>query len=774
MTGLIASGFLHAQTSVLTVESIMRDPKWIGASPSQPEWGNDGDLYFRYNPDQAEADSVYYVHKDNFSSIRKSENQRSVVYKSGIISDQSGKLKLYNQDSDIFLIRPDHKVVRLFYTARYEWATGFDVTGRKIIYKIGDDIFTLDPGTSEMKQVLSVAAGRKTEKEVANTIQDKLLEQQQIALFKSFGKKEKKHAADRSTGYYEYDPGKKNVLSTTVSPDLRFISIRTSKDRADNHSTIMPNYVTGSGYTEVIKTRPKVGEQPVPSDLAFYSFDKDTLINFDLSVLPGIRAIPEYLKDYPLVFDSLNKAAAEKACRVFDPAWSPDGSTAVIQVYSLDNKDRWLVSYNPLNHTVRVIEHQHDEAWVGGPLIGGNYSPGWCQWVGKDIVLFASESSGYTHIYRYDIATGTITPLTGGSYEIQEADLSPDKRTLYLVTNQGHPGSKTLVHLDLKDKAQHVTIDWQGGMEDVTFSPDGKHVAFLGSFSNHPWELYVAENKKGGQVIRITDKAKSAAFRQYPWRQPEIVQFKASDGQSVYARLYKPAGTNPNRPAVIFVHGAGYLQNAHNWWSYYFREYMFHNMLSDLGYTVLDIDYRASAGYGRDWRTAIYRHMGGKDLDDQVDGARYLVAQHGVDKGRIGIYGGSYGGFITLMALFTRPGVFKCGAALRPVTDWMHYNHGYTSNILNTPATDSLAYAQSSPINFASGLSDRLLICHGMLDDNVHFQDVVRLQQRLIELGKDNWEVAAYPLEAHGFKSAEAWTDEYKRILKLFQETLNN
>jgi dipeptidyl aminopeptidase/acylaminoacyl peptidase len=199
---------------------------------------------------------------------------------------------------------------------------------------------------------------------------------------------------------------------------------------------------------------------------------------------------------------------------------------------------------------------------------------------------------------------------------------------------------------------------------------------------------------------------------------------------------------------------------------------MFNQLLMERGYIVMDIDYRASAGYGRDWRTGIYRHMGGKDLSDHVDAARYLVSEHGVDPKRIGLYGGSYGGFITLMAMFTEPEVFAAGAALRPVTDWAHYNHGYTANILNVPQTDAEAYRQSSPIYFAPGLKGALLICHGMVDTNVHFQDTVRLAQRLIELRKENWELAAYPVEDHGFEQPSSWADEYKRILKLFEEHL--
>jgi dipeptidyl aminopeptidase/acylaminoacyl peptidase len=195
-------------------------------------------------------------------------------------------------------------------------------------------------------------------------------------------------------------------------------------------------------------------------------------------------------------------------------------------------------------------------------------------------------------------------------------------------------------------------------------------------------------------------------------------------------------------------------------------------MLVDNGYTVLDIDYRASEGYGRDYRTAIYRHMGGRDLQDHIDGKQLLVNTYGIDSNRVGIYGGSYGGFITLMAMLATPGEFPCGAALRSVTDWAHYNHEYTSNILNYPDTDPEAFRKSSPIYFAQNLEGRLLMLHGMVDDNVQFQDVVRLSQRFIELGKTNWDLAVFPIESHGFKESYSWTDEYRRIYELFYNEL--
>jgi dipeptidyl aminopeptidase/acylaminoacyl peptidase len=309
------------------------------------------------------------------------------------------------------------------------------------------------------------------------------------------------------------------------------------------------------------------------------------------------------------------------------------------------------------------------------------------------------------------------------------------------------------------------------GGHAVTVSPDGRLLADVYSASNLPPELYLLP-AKGGEAARLT-RSTTAEWRRHEWIAPEIVMIPASDGVEVPARIYRPSGgVKPNGAGAIFVHGAGYLHNVHHWWSSYAREYMFNQYLAARGYTVLDIDYRGSAGYGRDWRTAIYRHMGGRDLQDHVDGARYLQREFGIAPERVGIYGGSYGGFITLMALFTEPEHFGAGAALRSVTDWAHYNHPYTSQILNTPESDSVAYRRSSPIYLAEGLADPLLIAHGMVDVNVHFQDVVRLSQRLIELGKTDWEMAVYPVEDHAFVRPSSWADEYRRIFELFERHL--
>ncbi|HEX7779947.1 MAG TPA: S9 family peptidase, partial [Vicinamibacterales bacterium] len=477
-------------------------------------------------------------------------------------------------------------------------------------------------------------------------------------------------------------------------------------------------------------------------------------------------------------FERKAKSADQDAPRLLNwgmPELSDDGTQSVAAVRALDNKDRWLVKIDPATGKTTTLDTLHDEAWIREVAIGGG--AGGVAWLPDNKrIVFLSEKSGFMHLYSLDVTAPKpeARALTTGRWEVTDARLSRDRRTAFLTTNEVHPGERHFYTMPL-DSGGRTRVTTMPGSNEVTVSPDESTVAIVHSYSTKPPELYLAPFQPGAKPVAVTVSS-SDEWRSFKWIDPKVLTYKARDGVEVYARLFTPemagAKRDPKKPAVIFVHGAGYLQNAHKYWSTYYREYMFHNLLASRGYVVLDPDYRASSGYGRDWRTAIYRHMGGHDLNDVVDGAKFLVATERVDPKRIGVYGGSYGGFITLMAMFTTPDVFAAGAALRPVTDWSHYNHGYTSNILNVPQIDPEAYRKSSPIYFAEGLKGRLLICHGMVDTNVFFQDTVRLVQRLVELRKENWEVAPYPVENHSFTEETSWADEYKRILKLFEETL--
>lgn len=433
---------------------------------------------------------------------------------------------------------------------------------------------------------------------------------------------------------------------------------------------------------------------------------------------------------------------------------------------SADNKDRWVMLLDPNTGKTKVLATVHDDAWVDGP---GAFTLGWLP--DNRRVYFISERDGWSHLYTIS-ADGSSAPmqLTSGKFEVSDVSLSDDKTKFYFTSSEGSFFERHFYSMPT-DGGPRTRITSMAGNNQTNISPDEQMLAVIRSYSNKPPELYLEAMTPGAQAKQITTSP-TPEFFTYNWIDTPIVDFKARDGATVYAHLYKPANWRTGGPAVIFVHGAGYLQNVHKWWSNYYREYMFHHLLMEHGFLVMDIDYRGSSGYGRDWRTGIYRFMGGKDLTDHVDAVNYLVKQHGVDPKRVGLYGGSYGGFITLMAMFTEPDVFAAGAALRPVTDWAHYNHPYTANILNLPQSDREAYERSSPIYHAQGLKGALLICHGVVDTNVNFQDSVRLAQKLIELRKENWELAMYPVEDHSFERETSWADEYKRILKLFETNL--
>jgi dipeptidyl aminopeptidase/acylaminoacyl peptidase len=790
--------FAQEKLNTLTVEKIMRDPAWIGYSPSNPYWSVDGNyLLFSWNPVKADDDSLYFITKDNRSPQKAGYDLSQKLINAFGIKYNSGRTAyLYSKNGDIFLTDiKSGKTRQITQTLEQEVNPVFISNDTKVVYSRNQNLFAWDIAggfttqlTNFQRSGAAPAAGPQPQgrgfgqragasEAAAANAQERALKNEQLQLFEVL--KERKEKRDKADAYTKSLPKTKELKTISIedkllsnvviSPDGRFVTYRLYKAPAGEKNTIVPDYVTESGFTTDIPGRTKVGSPQGTYEFFVFDREKDTVISVKTDNIPGITDAPDYVKDYPAK-DTARRKTPLRGVIISGPSWSDKGKYAVVDIRSQDNKDRWLMLLDAATGKLSAIDRQRDEAWIGGP--GISFFSGNNQiWIDDNTFWFQSEASGYSHLYKFNLATNERTALTSGNYEVQRTQLSNDRKFFYITTNEVHPGEQHLYRLSVNGgRAEKITS--MTGANQVVISPDEKQIAFLYSYSNKPWELYLQENKAGAKAQQITNLAMSAEFSSYPWRDPEIVNFTASDGKQVYARLFRPAKPHAAAPAVVFVHGAGYLQNAHKWWSSYFREYMFHNLLADNGYTVLDIDYRGSAGYGRDWRTGIYRYMGGKDLSDHVDGAKYLTEKLGVNPKHIGIYGGSYGGFITLMAMFTRPGVFEAGAALRSVTDWAHYNHGYTSNILNEPFTDSIAYRRSSPIYFAEGLKGHLLMCHGMVDVNVHFQDIVRLSQRLIELGKDNWELAVFPKEDHGFVEPSSWTDEYKRIFKLFETWL--
>lgn len=769
---LIFSSISIAQS--LKLEDIMKGDAFVGCQPENPRWSLDGQkIYFDWNPKNEWGTSTYYWKKGmkapelvTGEEIGLSQqtylpnSDKSVFYyidKGALYSHNlktAKKAKLFQQSAPISNLQPGSEKGIVF-------------------FEQNNNIFKLNSNEGSVVQLTDFKKGKAKDK---SKEEETFLGRQQKELFQFIRDQEakKKWNSDKSKLDKSNFPkpvysDKADFVNLTVNPRGNSV-VFTLYELPENKSEIMENFITADGYNTSRDVKTKVStDNFFKTSLGIYNTVKDTAYYIDFSKLSHIKDKPKYYESYP---DLNKKEAVERPVCVNQVVFSATGSFAVADIRSQDNKDRWIISLNIENGTFKEIEYQHDDAWIGGPGIPHyNFETGTLAFLGDNqTIYFQSEATGYSHLYTYNLVSGAKTQLTSGKWEVHQVVLSRTGDTFYLTTNTTNPGNREFYKMSISD-LKLVPIIVKEGYSDVKLSPDEKGLLVRYSYKNKPWELYVAENRMNASLSQIT-QSQTEAFKKYNWRTPEVITFKAQDNTNINARIYVPDAKVKNGAAVLFVHGAGYLQNAHNYWSAYLREYMFHNMLTDLGYTVLDIDYRASEGYGRDHRTGIYRFMGGKDLSDQVDGKRLLVDKYGVNPDKVGIYGGSYGGFITLMALMTAPNDFKVGCAIRSVTDWAHYNHEYTGNILNFPETDPDAFTKSSPIYYADKLQGNLLMLHGMVDDNVEYKDIVRISQRFIELGKKNWTLASYPVEPHGFKETYSWVDEYGRILAHFNTYL--
>ena len=748
----------------LSIRNVMRAEAHTGRAPSDVRWTDDGRwIYFEWQPGGLawdEGTSLYRVSAEGGTPEKLDEDAAREVaplLAGGDLSPDRRR-RVASVDGDLYLIdRRSLTARRLTHTEDAEGQPLFTADGSGVLFRRGSDLYRLDLSDGSLTQLTRISSQPAPDEDEDAEGQRGFLERQQLELFEHIRRgterREREDSlrdAEESTepATVHLESGER-VQGLTPTEDGAYVLVRVGADAPDAKQTIVPDWVTEDGYTRDLTVRTKVGD------------DQDRARAGVLETATG---------DITWIDVEPDGYEAEHPSRVFSTGWNDAGTKAFVFAVSFDDRDRWLWSVDAATGARTLLDHLHDDAWVAGPCFSScvGFVPG------ADRVWFVSEATGYAHLYAVNADGTGKRALTSGEWEVLGVDMPEDRARFLLRTNEGSPFDEHLYWMDF-DGGDRRRITQGEGRFVGTPSPDGRRLAYIHDIADAPPELYVGSSDVWDHVSRITDTP-TPEWSSFPWIRPEIVHVPAEDGTMVPARIYRPSdvGAQANGAGVIFVHGAGYLHNVHNYWSSYYREYQFNHFLAASGYTVLDIDYRGSAGYGAEWRTAIYRWMGGKDLSDQVDGARWLVANEGVDAERIGLYGGSYGGFITLMALFTAGDTFKSGAALRSVTDWAHYNHGYTSRILNLPHDDEEAYEKSSPIYFAEdfGPDQHLVMLHGMVDTNVHFSDVVRLAQRMIELGKENWELAVYPVEDHGFVEPASWTDEYRRIFELFERTL--
>ncbi|MEO6135912.1 MAG: DPP IV N-terminal domain-containing protein, partial [Ginsengibacter sp.] len=590
--------FAQPKLGELSVEKIMRDPQWIGISPSSPFWGADGTtLYFSWNPEKAPSDSLYYITLANRTPVKATVTQKEDILSARSLVYNSAKNALtYPKSGDIFYKDLKSKITRrITNTVNSEFSPAFSFNDKSVVYMSGQNLFAWEIATGETMQLTNVQSEGESKSKTKLPQQEEWLKTDQLLymeILKERNNKEKlqKEYNDRlpKNELKKIIVGSKRVMGLNISPDGRYIGYSLYTAPTPSKRTIVPNYITESGFTTDIPGRTKVGETQGTTEFFIYDRTADTILSIKMDDLEGIRDLPDYLQDYPKELQKRKKENLVRAVSSRGSNWSPNGSHLVLDIYSEDSKDRWLVLVDPHTGKLKLLDRQRNEAWVGGP---GFRNKGWLD---ENNFWYQSEASGYSHLYSVNVESGSKKQYTSGKYEVQDAQLSNDKKYFYISTNEVHPGEKQFYRLRIADSKQE-RVTTQTGSNDITLSPDEKTIAILYSYSNKPWELYLQPNQAGSKAEQITNKAQSEEFKSYSWRDPEVITFSARDGATVYGRLYKPANAKPGMPAVVFVHGAGYLQNAHKWWSSYFREYMFHNLLADKGYYVIDIDYRGSA-----------------------------------------------------------------------------------------------------------------------------------------------------------------------------------
>jgi dipeptidyl aminopeptidase/acylaminoacyl peptidase len=766
-----------AASTPITLDQAMAHPDWIG-TPAETAWWS------------WDSKQVFYKQKRSGSPVRDtwqvSQGGKPKLVNDAELARIDGMDVAYNpSQTRVLLLRNgdlferDLKTGALLQITRGASkleAPQYASDERSVQYRIGADWYSWDRATKVVGPVAMPRAARDPAAGEADPLRDQQL--RLIATLKR-QKDERDALRERLNEQRRSDPSlppapvylgdKLTIESSALSPDGRWLLVVTEAKGADKGRVgKMPRYVTESGYEEFDDQRTRVGRSlPSPHVLKLVDLRTGKAQDLSFDVLPGVATDPLAALRAAAGKDPLK---GNRAVRVIDGAdaieWSPNGANVAVMLRSVDNKDRWIATVDLPAAQLKPLHRLTDGAWV-------NYDNNEFGWLPDNRTLwYLSEESGYSHLYTQAASGGAARALTQGKWEASDVRWSHDGSVAYLLCNRATPGDYEVCAVDAKNGAirEVTSLD---GVERFRLSPDERTLLVHYSASYTPVQL-AAVPVKGGVAARLTD-TRSPEFKAREWIEPQYVAVPSSDGgDPVWAKLYRPAQLDPAKkyPVVMFVHGAGYLQNVSKRYPNYFREQMFHNLLVQKGYIVLDMDYRASKGYGAKWRTAIYRQMGHPELVDYIDGVNYMVARHQGDAKNVGVYGGSYGGFMTFMALLRAPETFKAGAALRPVTDWVTYNHEYTANILNTPDIDPQAYKISSPIEYADKLQGHLLIAHGMIDDNVFYQDSVRMAQRLIELKKDNWELASYPLERHSYVQPEAWYDQYRRIYQLFERTL--
>jgi dipeptidyl-peptidase-4 len=422
--------------------------------------------------------------------------------------------------------------------------------------------------------------------------------------------------------------------------------------------------------------------------------------------------------------------------------WTPDAKAiGVFRLNRVQNHMHFL-SVDAASGASQVILEEKDPYWLN---VKDDFA-----WLPKrQQFLWASERDGYRHLYLYDRGGRLVTQLTRGDFEVTNLVMVDDTGgRVFFESTEESPLERHLYSVSLAGGAR-TKLTRERGTHSVTVSPTGEY--WLDSFSSLQDAPRTVLRDAAGTLLATVREPDRKVYDEYDVLPTELVSFRGADGTLFHARLIKPANFNSSRkyPAVVMVYGGPHAQQVREMWAGIGWE----QVLAHKGFVIWQMDNRGSAGRGHLWEAKLYRRFGKQELEDQKEGLKHLVSMGFVDPQRIGITGWSYGGFLTLYAMFHAPEVFKAGISGAPVTDWRHYDTIYTERYLGLPSENEGGYRASSPVFDAKNLKGRLMLIHNFGDDNVLYQHSMQMQVELQKAGKQ-YELLVYPLKAHGVTGA--------------------
>ncbi|MCS7024960.1 MAG: S9 family peptidase [Bryobacteraceae bacterium] len=422
--------------------------------------------------------------------------------------------------------------------------------------------------------------------------------------------------------------------------------------------------------------------------------------------------------------------------------WAPDSKT--LGVFRLNRVQDHLhfLRVNARTGTSELVLEEKDPYWIN---IKNDFA-----WLAKrNQFVWASERDGWRHLYLYDQSGRLVSQLTKGEFEVTHLNLVDEQGgRLILESTEASPLERQIYSVNL-ETGERRRLSAEPGTHSASFSPNGEY--WVDHFSSLQQPPRTVLRDAAGKLLATIREMDSKPYDELEVLPTELVQFRGSDGALFYARLIKPVNFDPRRkyPAVIIVYGGPHAQTVRNVWPAVNWE----QVLAHRGFVIWQMDNRGSAGRGHQWESKIYRRLGKQELEDQIEGVKHLVSLGFVDPQRIGITGWSYGGYMTLYALFHAPEIFKAGVSGAPVTDWRHYDTIYTERYLGLPSDNAAGYRQSSPVFDAPKLQGKLMLIHNFGDDNVLFQHSMQMQVELQKAGKQ-YELLIYPQKSHGVTGA--------------------